>query len=142
MNSGGGSVREPEPKPVFLGAAYAFGAWAGVLLGLFGVFSVPAGPRVGTVLLSLGVVLAVVGNSAVALFVRWLVGTRLGATVVLLGWVPTVVWLGTAQPEGDLLLPATTTGYLFLGVGALAPVAVAVFGRPRRGLTALPPMVR
>lgn len=121
---------------MFLGAAYALGVWAGVLLGLFGVFAVPAGPRLGTVLLSYGVGLAAVGNSAVALLVRWLAGTRLGAAVVLFGWVPTVVWLGAARPEGDLLLPATTLGYLFLAIGALAPVAVAVFGQPRRGLTA------
>jgi hypothetical protein len=123
-----------------LAASYAFGALAGVVLGLYGVFAVPAGPRLGTTLLSLGVAIAAVGNVAVAVFVRWLVGTRLGATIVLLGWMPTVVWLGTSRTEGDLVLQATGNGYLFLGLGAVAPIAVAVFGRPRRGLTSLSPL--
>jgi hypothetical protein len=128
-----------EPGRHVLAASYAFGVLAGVVLGLYGVFAVPAGPRLGTTLLSLGVALATVGNIAVAVFVRWLAGTRLGATIVLLGWVPTVVWLGTARPEGDVVLQATANGYLFLGLGAVAPMAVAVLGQPRRGLTSLPP---
>jgi hypothetical protein len=136
------AVPEPglEPGRAFLAGTYTFGVLSGVALALYGVFAVPAGPRLGTVLLSLGVCLAVVGNVAMALFLRWLAGTRLGATAVLIGWVPTVVLLGTERPEGDLILQATTTGYLFLGLGALAPVVVAVFGQPRRGLTALPPL--
>lgn len=129
-----------EPGRVFLGFAYGFGIFAGVVLGGYGVFSVPAGPRVGGVLLSVGLAVAVVGNVAVGLLVRWLTGTRLGATIVLGGWIPAVLWLAASRPEGDLLLRASSTGYLFLILGSLSPVAAAVFGRTRRGMTALPPL--
>lgn len=128
-----------EPSRLFLASAYVFGGLAGVALGLYGVFLVPAGPRPGGTLLSIGLLLALVGNAGAALFVRWLTGTRLGAMVPLVGWIPVVLLLAASRTEGDLMLRATTTGYLFLGVGMLAPVVVAVLGRARRGLTGLPP---
>ena len=130
------------PGYPYLGFAYALGLLLGVILGLYGAFLVPAGPRPGGVLLSYGVVLVLVGNTGAALLVRWLTGTRLGAMTVLIGWAPVVVWLGTSRPEGDLVLQGDGKGYLFLGVGAVAPIAVAVIGRTSRGLTALPPPLR
>lgn len=131
-----------EPGPVYLGFAYAFGVLLGLILGLYGAFLVPAGPRPGGFLLSYGVALAAVGNPLAAMLVRSLTGTRLGAMTVLIGWAPVAVWFGTSRPEGDLILQGDAKGYLFLAVGALAPVAVAVIGRTSRGLTALPPSVR
>jgi len=123
----------------FLGASYVFGVVAGVLLGVYGVLLVPAGPRIGGTLLSAGLALAVVGNAGLAMLVRWLTGTRLGAMIPLAGWLPMVALLGSTRTEGDIMLRASVTGYLFLGVGVLVPVVVAVLGRTRRGLTALPP---
>ncbi|WP_242667026.1 hypothetical protein [Frankia casuarinae] len=45
----------------------------------------------------------------------------------------------SSRPEGDLLLRASGSGYAFLLLGALSPIAVAVLAGARRGLTALPP---
>jgi hypothetical protein len=139
ISSVAASRREKEPSRIFLGGAYAFGVLLGAALGLYGVVAVPTGPRPGGTLLSLGLGLALVGNVGAALLVRWFTGTRLGAMVVLVGWIPVVLLLGTARQEGDLLLQATTPGYLFLAIGSLAPASVAVFGAARRGFTALPP---
>lgn len=138
LATGGSRRDDEEPSRLFLGFAYAFGLLAGVLLGIYGVVAVPAGPRPGGVLLSLGLPLAILGNTGVALLVRWLTGTRLGAMILLVGWVPVVLALGSSRPEGDLMLRSTATGYAFLALGALAPVVVAVSFTPRRGLTGIP----
>ncbi|WP_311447548.1 DUF6113 family protein [Frankia nepalensis] len=129
------------PSWVFLGVAYLFALVAGVLLAVYGVVSVPVGLRFSGLFVSLGVLVAGVGNTGVSLLTRWLTGTRLGPVIVLVGWVPVALALGSARPEGDLMLRATLSGYLFLGVGLLAPIVVAVVGPARRGLTAftLPP---
>lgn len=122
-----------------LGCGYALGLLFGVVLGLYGPFLVPAGPRLGGWLLSYGVLLALIGNPTAALAARSFTGTRLGAMTVLIGWAPIAIWLGTSRPEGDLILQGDGKGYLFLAIGAIAPIVVAVVGQPRRGLTALPP---
>jgi hypothetical protein len=127
-----------EPTRRFLAAAYVFGALAGLALGVYGVFLVPAGPRPGGTLFSVGLALAVFGNAGLAALVRWWTGTRLGALIPLVGWVPVVLLFGTTRAEGDLGLEANTTGYLFLIMGAFIPVIVAMIGRPRRGLSAFP----
>ncbi len=127
-----------EPGRAFLGVSYVFGVVAGLALGVYGVVLVPAGPRPGGTLISIGLLLALFGNTGVPFLVRWLTGTRLGAMIPLVGWIPAVLLLASSRTEGDLLLKATATGYLFLGIGVFAPVVVAVFGQARRGLTALP----
>jgi hypothetical protein len=134
----GSTDRWPDnpPRPYLL-AAYALGLVLGFVLGLYGVAWAPEGLRLGGTFLSAGLLLALVGNTGVAMLGRWLTGTRLGALVVLVGWAPIVLALGSSRPEGDLMLRATTTGYLFLALGALAPVTVAVVGPARRGMTAL-----
>ncbi len=135
-DSGSGAGAGAEPSRAFLGSAYVFGWLVGLALGFYGVFLVPVGPRPGGVLLSVGVAFALAGNTAAALLVRWFTGTRLGAMIVAVGWIPIVLCFGVARPEGDLLLTAGTAGYLFLVVGAIAPVVVAMLGSPRRGLSA------
>ncbi|WP_232291771.1 DUF6113 family protein [Frankia sp. QA3] len=130
---------EPEPSRIFLGVSYALGVVLGVGLGLYGVFLVPDGPRPGGMLLSVGLLLALVGNGAAALLLRWLTGTRLGPMTVLIGWTPVVLLLAASRPEGDLLLRSSATAYAFLLLGGLSPIVVAVLGGARRGLTAIPP---
>jgi hypothetical protein len=133
----GGNSAAGEPSRLFLGSAYTFGGLLGLVLGFYGVFLVPVGPRPGGIPLSVGVACALVGNGGAAMLVRWFTGTRLGAMIVLAGWVPIVLWFGSARPEGDLLVRASVTGYLFLVVGVVVPVVVAVVGPPRRGLFAI-----
>ncbi|MCL9798196.1 DUF6113 family protein [Frankia sp. AgKG'84/4] len=111
----------------------------GLGLGLYGVFLLPAGPDLGGTVIAVGLLLALFGNAAAALLVRWLTGTRLGPMTVLIGWVPIVLLFSAARPEGDLLLRANAAGYAFLLVGGLSPVVVTAVGRARRGLTALAP---
>ncbi|WP_347280137.1 DUF6113 family protein [Frankia sp. CcI49] len=135
------SSRPEEPGRAFLVGSYVFGVIAGFVLGLYGVVLVASGPRPGGTLISVGLLLALIGNTGVPLLVRWLTGTRLGAMIPLIGWTPIVLALAASRTEGDLLLKATATGYLFLAIGVLAPVVVAVLGRARRGLTALPPVM-
>ncbi|MCK9893699.1 DUF6113 family protein [Frankia sp. AgB32] len=134
-----GRGAEPEPGRLFLGAAYVLGVVLGLGLGLYGVFLLPAGPGLGGTVIAVGLLLALFGNAAAALLVRWLTGTRLGPMTVLIGWVPVVLLFSAARPEGDLLLRANAAGYTFLLVGGLSPVVVTAVGRARRGLTALPP---
>ncbi|MCK9875669.1 DUF6113 family protein [Frankia sp. Ag45/Mut15] len=124
---------------MFLGGAYALGVGLGVGLGLYGVVFLADGPRPAGVPLSYGLGLAVLGNTAAALLLRWLTGTRLGPMTVLIGWTPVVLLLASTRPEGDLMLRATASAYAFLLLGGLCPVVVTVLGRARRGLTALPP---
>jgi hypothetical protein len=133
-------VAEAEPGRVFLGASYALGVVLGVGLGLYGVFLLPAGPAVGSTVLSIGLLFALVGNTAAAVLVRWLTGTRLGPVTVLIGWIPIVLMFAATRPEGDLLVRSSGTAYAFLLLGGLAPIVAAVVGRVRRGLTALPPL--
>ncbi len=130
---------DPQPGRAFLTASYTLGVFLGVGLGLYGVFLVPAGPRPGGMLLSLGVLVALVGNGGAALLVRWLTGTRLGPTTVLIGWAVVVLLFASSRPEGDLLLRASGFGYAFLLLEALSPIAVIVLAGARRGLAVLPP---
>jgi Family of unknown function (DUF6113) len=128
-------TRQPaEPSRAFLAAAYTFAVVLGAALGLYGAFLAPAGPRLGGLLLSIGVGLAVVGNGGAALLLAVLTGTRLGACMLLFGWAPVVLWFGSGRPEGDLVLPAGTTSYVFLIAGIFVPVVVSVTVRPTRGL--------
>ncbi|CAO5181752.1 membrane hypothetical protein [Frankia sp. AiPs1] len=129
-----------EPGRVFLGVAYVLGVVLGAGLGLYGVFLLPDGPRAGGAFLSYGLLLALLGNSAAAVLLRWLTGTRLGPMTVLIGWTPVVLLLATTRAEGDLLLRSSASAYAFLLLGGLSPVVGTVIGRARRGLTALPPV--
>jgi hypothetical protein len=134
----GAAPSDDEFTRPYLLAAYAFLLLAGIGFGVVGAFLVPAGPRIGAVLLSYGVAVGLVGNAGLSLLGLWLTRTRMGALLLLLGWGPVVIWLGTRRTEGDLILTGRAEAYVFLFAGALAPVAVAVLGRPTRGVTGMP----
>jgi hypothetical protein len=122
----------------YLVAAYTFLLLAGIGFGVVGSFLVPAGPRVGGLLLSYGVAVGLGGNAGLAVLGLWLTRARMGALLPLLGWGPVVMWLGSRRAEGDLILTGSAEAYVFLFAGAIAPVAVAILGRPTRGFTGLP----
>jgi hypothetical protein len=78
---------EPLRRGAFLAALLAFGL-AGAALGVVSAFLAGAGPRVGPVLLSVGVLLGVAGTPALVVAACRLTG-RAGA-----GAAPYAAWLG------------------------------------------------
>ena len=87
---------------------------------LVSVFSIPTGPRIGGVDLSLSWPLVVVLNVVlVKLTARLdpLPGTPLIAVLV---WLGVTLYLATSRPEGDILIVGNATGFLFLLLGALS----------------------
>jgi hypothetical protein len=97
----------------------------GLVLGVFGALLIPAGPRIGSVLLSVGVAVALIGNLVSGVLGMEMTGNRLGAIVPGIGWVVAVLPLGAKRPEGDLVVTGDTKGYAFLLVGLLTAVAIA-----------------
>jgi hypothetical protein len=96
----------------------------GATLGVVGAFLIPAGPRIGSVLLSVGVAVALVGNIVSGLLGTEMTGNRLGAIVPGIGWVVVVLPLGAKRPEGDLVVTGDTKGYAFLLAGLMAAAGV------------------
>jgi hypothetical protein len=113
----------PNPLPLFGAVVLLF--VLGLVLGIFGALLIPAGPRIGPVLLSVGVAVALVGNIVAGVLGTEMTGNRLGAIVPGIGWVVAVLPLGAKRPEGDLIVTGDTKGYAFLLAGLLAAVAVA-----------------
>ncbi len=99
----------------------------GVLLALWGALLVPAGPRLAGHVLSVGVVIAVVGN---VLFAR--LGLRasapFGGLALMVGWTAVALVLGSRRSNGTVVLP---------GSGDLAvPALVFVLGGLVAGILA------
>jgi len=127
----------PAPTRGFLAAAYVVLLLLGAVLGVFGAFLSPAGPRIGGVLLPVGLVVAVVGNLAAGVLGLHSIGTRLGAAAPAIGWLTVVLPMGSTTPAGDLVLTGSLRSIAFLLLGSLAGAAVPTLGRPDRGVTAL-----
>lgn len=109
-------------------------ALLGAVLGVWSVLLVPTGPRVGGHVLSVGVVVAVLGN---LVFVRVALraSTPLGGVLLLAGWAAVVLVAAGRRANGSVLLP---------GAGDLAvPSLVTLYGGLVAGLLAafvrLPP---
>jgi uncharacterized membrane protein len=130
---------EDEPGLPFLVAAYAVLVFLGVVLALLGVFLLFAGPRTGggSLIVPIGLVIAVVGHPAAALLGFRMTGTRAGTMAPLLGWVAVVLPLASGTAEGDVVLPGTSLSVIYLMVGVLAFAAVALTTRPVRGRVAV-----
>ena len=129
----GATALEPDggegPGDAFVsGAAYAA---LGVLGGVFGVVgSFVQDWTVGPVPLAALVLVALVFAMA------WLsgkgMGGRLGATVPAVVWGVVVFVLSMRRPEGDLVVPATTAGYVFIIGGMVAAVIGIMLVPPAR----------
>ena len=112
-------VATPPPAP--LGAAARTAAYAlvlalTVLLALWGAFLVPF--RVSGTLVPVSWLLAVAGNVVLGTAGGRLYG-RAGAVVPMLLWLVVALTLGSRRAEGDLVVPGSTTGLVFLLVGAV-----------------------
>ena len=86
------------PNPLSLLGAVLLLFVLGLVLGIFGAFLIPAGPRIGSVLLSIGVVVALIGNIVSGVLGTEMTGNRLGAIVPGIGWVVAVLPLGAKRP--------------------------------------------
>ena len=131
-------MQDDRAEQVERGAAYALVLVLALLTGLWGAFLVPL--RVGGVALPLSVLVAGVGNAVLCRAGGRLFG-RLGAGLPGLLWFGVVVLLQTRRPEGDVVVPATVTGLLFLVVGSLtAAVTVGLAPALRRPSAGHPPV--
>lgn len=116
-------MREPEDgaprawRPAQRAWAYALLVLTTVLLALWGAFLVPF--RIGGTLVPVCWAVALVGNLSVGRAGGRLAGSA-GAAVPGAVWLVVVVPLSSQRSEGDLVVPGTTVGLVFLLVGALA----------------------
>ncbi len=108
--------------PVARAVLLVLAALAGAVAGVLGSFAHPdevAALPVG-LLLGLGLSVAVFVTSGLLL-------GRAGAAAAAAGWLGTVLLMSSRRPEGDLVVPATATGYAWLLVGTLlAGVCIAL----------------
>ncbi|MEW2352560.1 DUF6113 family protein [Spirillospora sp. NPDC029432] len=109
------------------GAAYAALGLLGAIVGVLGSFAHPwtAGsvPVAGIALILL--------NFGMVRLAGWAMGGRIGAAVPALLWTAVAVALSARRGEGDLIVPGTTTGYLFI-IGGLVAVVIGVSLVPAR----------
>lgn len=115
------------PDQAQTAASYALVLVLALLLALWGAFLVPL--RLGTVPVPVAVLVALVGNAALGWCGGRLYG-RLGAAGPGLVWLGVALSLSTQRREGDLVVPGSTTGLLFLLVGAVT--SAVAFGAVRR----------
>ncbi|MFN8148880.1 MAG: hypothetical protein U0R76_15650 [Candidatus Nanopelagicales bacterium] len=110
--------------PQYLGFGLLF--VVGLVSAMFGVALVPLRLRLGGVALPVGL-LVVVAIPVIARAGAWVMGARLGAGCVALGWaLPTIAFV-IAGPGGDVLLPDVTRTWIYLlGTALLLVLAVAL----------------
>ena len=119
------------------GAAYGLVLVLALLLAVWGAFLVPF--RIGGVPVPVSCVLALVGNALLGRAGGRLLG-RAGAAGPGVVWLAVVLVLSMQRREGDLVLPMTLSGLLFLVVGTLTSAVVLGIAVPetRRDLEAGP----
>jgi hypothetical protein len=120
----------PRPRRVLAGAVAALGGVAVGLIGSFAHAITAYGVPVG-LLASLGLTLAVCATAGLV------TRSRGPAACAALGWVGTVFLLSTRRPEGDLVVPGTVLGYVWLLGGTL--VAGAAVSWPYASTGPSPP---
>ncbi|TDD81040.1 hypothetical protein E1293_19540 [Actinomadura darangshiensis] len=125
-----------KPGDAFVsGAAYAALGLLGGVFGVVGSFAQDwsAGP------VPVAAIVLVVLVFAMALLSGRGMGGRLGATIPAVVWAVVVFVLSMRRPEGDLVVPGTTAGYVFILGGMIAAVIgvmlVPPAGRPGDWLT-------
>lgn len=118
----GAAVPSPPSRPA---DPLALRVAAGVLISLFSIglavveaFLVPL--RIGTVPLPLSVLLAVVGNAGLTKLAVRQTGSIVWGVLQPVLWLLVIVVLSLPRPEGDLIVPGSLTGLVFLFAGAVA----------------------
>ena len=81
-----------------------------------------------------GLVLALLGSTALFVGGATYTRSRAGAAVPTATWLLAVIYLTVSRPEGDFVFAAGLGAYLYLLLGALAGVMSATLSQPgRRG---------
>ena len=113
------------PPPSHAADPLAVRIAAGVLISVFSVglalveaFLVPL--RVGTVPLPLCALLAVVGNAGLTKLAVRQTGSIVWGVLQPVLWLLVIVVLSVPRAEGDLIVPGTAIGLVFLFAGAVA----------------------
>lgn len=102
--------------PTGTAAAYALVLLLTVLLAVWGAFLVPL--RVGGTLAPVCWLIALGGNVALGTAGGRLYG-KAGTVVAALVWLVVAFTLGSKRTEGDLVVPGSTVGLVFLLLGAV-----------------------
>jgi hypothetical protein len=114
---------DPAMEAFVTGAAYMALGLLGAILGLIGSFA--QGWMAGAV--PVGAIVLIAVNFVVPRLAGWAMGTRMAAGLVVFLWADVAFILSVRRGEGDLVVPGTLTGYLFIVGGLLAGVvAVAL----------------
>ena len=115
----------PAPPPSHAADPLAVRVAAGVLISVFSIglalveaFLVPL--RVGTVPLPLCALLAVVGNAGLTKLAVRQTGSIVWGVLQPVLWLLVIVVLSVPRAEGDLIVPGTAIGLVFLFAGAVA----------------------
>lgn len=111
----------PARRPAPLAVRVVLGllvAVAAVGLAIVECFLVPL--RIGTVPVPVSVPLAVVGNVVLARLAGRLTGRAAAAVAPPVLWLAVVLVLAAPRAEGDLVVPGTLTGLVFLFAGAVS----------------------
>jgi hypothetical protein len=127
---GSGLTRAGEgPLDAFVsGAAYAALGLLGGVFGVVGSFAQDwtAGPVPVAAIVLVALVFAMARLAGLGM------GGRLGATIPAVMWGVVVFVMSMRRSEGDLVVPGTTAGYLFIIGGMLAAVAGVMMVPPAR----------
>ena len=130
----GSAVPPPPSRPA---DPLALRVAAGVLISLFSIglavveaFLVPL--RIGTVPLPLSVLLAVAGNAGLTKLAVRQTGSIVWGVLQPVLWLLVIVVLSLPRPEGDLIVPGSLTGLVFLFAGAVAGAYGVASEIPRR----------
>lgn len=103
----------------FSGAAYAALGLLGVLFGLLGSFmqNWTTGPVPVAAIILVALVFCMVRLAGLGM------GGRLGATIPAVMWAVVAFVMSMRRAEGDLVVPGTTAGYVYIIGGMVAAVA-------------------
>lgn len=110
---------DPARDAFVTGAAYMALGLLGGILGLIGSFA--QGWWAGSV--PAGAIVLIAVNFVAPRLAGWAMGTRLAAALPVFIWADVAFILSVERGEGDLIVPGTATGYLFIIGGLVSGVA-------------------
>jgi hypothetical protein len=134
-------IDEPEPLPGWVQVlSVVLFSLTAALASAITVLLVPL--RIGTSVLPLSVLMALVTTIGVPVLSRRVVDHVLASVLPLIAWIATLVGLSTQRPEGDVLLPGTSpleyVTYAVMIVGVIAGLVTVFRSEGARRYDALP----